>query len=214
MRRHILTVSIGCILLLPALSCMQPAAQPLQSTPAQTPPTTVNQTSATQSANTATGLNWKADGIISPGEYPSSKTYGDYQMAWSTDETYIYVGLKAKTSGWVAIGFGAGPMMKNADIIQGYAADGKAEVLDLFSTGEFGPHPADTQLGGTGDIIESTVKSDGGFTTVEFRRKLDTGDKYDKALVKGVNKIIWAFGSEPKSTLKHIVRGTGEIEIR
>lgn len=157
---------------------------------------------------------WIADGIISTGEYMSSKTYGEYQISWLSDDSYIYIGLKAKTTGWVAVGFGAGPMMKNADIIQGYAADGKAEVIDMFSTGEFGPHPPDTQLGGNSDIIESAAQTVSGFTTVEFKRKLDTGDRYDKALVKGISKIIWAYGSEPRSTLKHIVRGAGEIEIK
>jgi hypothetical protein len=209
---------VFCIILLSlVLACQQPASKPVQTpaTPSQsTAPSTPPASIPPASQPAATKNSWTADGIISPGEYTKTKAYSDYEISWSNDATYVYIGMKAKTPGWVAVGFGAESMMKNADIVMGYVADGKAQVDDDFSTGEFGPHPVDTQLGGTSDIIESAVKVDNGYTTVEFKRKLDTGDKYDKPLVKGTNKIIWAYGSEPKATLKHMARGSGEIDIQ
>ena len=105
-------------------------------------------------------------------------------------------------------------MMKNADIVEGYVSNGKAELVDMFSTGEFGPHPPDTQLGGSNDIIDPSAKVVDGYITVEFKRKLNTDDKYDRPLVKGSNKIIWAYSSEPIATLKHVSRGLGEIDIQ
>ena len=212
--RKLLPLFFCAAAILLALACQQPASKPAQSTTPSATPTSIPSTSQSEAGSNEAKVAWIADGVISPGEYARTNTYSDYQISWSNDGTYICIGMKAKTTGWVAVGFGPELMMKNADIVMGYVADGKAEVLDLFSTGEFGPHPPDTQLGGTVDIIESAAKVDNGYTTVEFKRKLDTGDKYDKPLVKGTNKIIWAFGSEPNATLKHMSRGLGEIDIQ
>ena len=92
--------------------------------------------------------------------------------------------------------------------------DGKLSIADMFSTGEFGPHPPDTQLSGTDDILASGGKVDNGYTTIEFKRKLNTGDKFDKPLIMGINKIIWAYSNEPVLTIKHSSRGSGEIELK
>jgi hypothetical protein len=148
-----------------------------------------------------------------PGEYQKNKSFGDYELSWSADGQYVYMGIKAKTTGWVAVGFDPELMMQNADIIEGYIQDGQLFIADQYSTGQFGPHPADTQQGGTDDILASGGKLDNGYTTVEFKRKLNTGDKYDKPLHKGINKIIWAYGGEPQFTLKHMARGSGEIDL-
>ncbi len=210
---------VFCTLIIALLIACQPAAKPAQTpaAPAQpAAPSTPSTPAAPIPPVSQAGANdkWVADGMISAGEYGKTRTYGDYQISWSNDNTFICVGLKAKTPGWVAVAFGPESMMKNADMFMGYVADGKAQVDDTFSTGDFGPHPVDTQLGGTNDVIESAVKVDNGYTTVEFKRKLDTGDKYDKPVVKGTNKILWAYGSEPKATLKHMSRGYGEIDIQ
>jgi hypothetical protein len=159
-------------------------------------------------------VNWVADGVISPGEYVQTKTYGDLDVNWSNDSQYLYIGLKAKTAGWVAIGFGTEGLMKNMDIVEGLVKDGKASVYDMFSTGDFGPHPPDIQQGGTDDIIEPAAISENNVTVIEFKRKLDTGDKFDKPLIKGTNKVTWAYGTNDQIFLKHTARGYGEIIIK
>jgi hypothetical protein len=208
-----MTLLLGsCILVISLMaSCQQPATVPAQPS---SPPAQSATTPSTNQADSGKKGQWISDGIISAGEYAKTGSYDNFQLSWSNDDSFIYAGIKAKTTGWVAVGFGAESLMKNADIIQGYVADGKAVVMDTFSTGQFGPHPPDTELGGTNDIIETSAKIDNAYITVEFKRKLDTGDKYDKPLVKGTNKIIWAFSSEPKATLKHTARGHGEIDIQ
>jgi hypothetical protein len=216
MKKSGLIIVVLCALIISMFAACQPAAKPAE-TPAVPPPSNVPVTppaSTPPASQPAPTNKWVSDGVISAGEYAGSKTYGDYAISWSNDATYVYIGLKAKTTGWVAVGFGPETMMKNADMVMGYVADGKAQVDDTFSTGDFGPHPVDTQLGGTNDIIEPAVKVENGYTTVEFKRKLDTGDKYDKPLLKGTNKILWAYGSEPRATLKHMSRGSGEIAIQ
>jgi hypothetical protein len=98
-------------------------------------------------------------------------------------------------------------------MILGLVKDGTAELHDQYSTGNYGPHRDDTVLGGTDDIIEFGGKEDDGFTMVEFKRKLDTGDTYDLPLSTGANKIIWAYGSQDSMEAKHSSRGYGEIDL-
>jgi len=156
---------------------------------------------------------WLADGIIKAREYHGSNVYGDYEIYWRSDEQYVYIGVRAKTNGWVSMAVQPGSRMKDADMVFGFVTDGEATVLDLFSTGDFGPHPPDTELGGTDDILEFGGKEEGRLTTIEFKRSLDTGDDYDIPLSQGVNQIIWAYGSGDKLTQKHTNRGYGEIKL-
>lgn len=156
---------------------------------------------------------WSADGVITVEEYLGEMQYGDYEIHWVSDEQYVYIGISAKTTGWVAVGFQPGRRMKDADMVFGFVKDGETTVYDLFSTGDFGPHPLDTELGGTDDILEFGGSEAEGFTTIEFKRALDTGDEYDNPLSQGINKIIWAYGSDDKLTLKHARRGYGELNL-
>ena len=98
-------------------------------------------------------------------------------------------------------------------MIFGFVKDGKIEVYDLYSTGIFGPHSLDTELGGTDNILEYSGIEEGGFTTIEFKRSLNTDDKFDILLSEGINKIIWAYGSSDSLKLKHSTKGYGEINL-
>jgi len=203
-----------CVLLISLLPACQPTPR-APSPPAVTPQAAVPPAPPSNPLPApAAAMTWVADGIISADEYQDSRTYGDYTIYWSNDSAFIYMGMKARTAGWVAVGFGAEAFMKNADIIMGSVKDGALTIADTFSTGEFGPHPPDTQLGGTDDILSSAGKTANGYTVVEFKRKLDTGDKFDKPLVRGINKIIWAYANESVLTIKHSSRGSGEIELK
>jgi hypothetical protein len=153
------------------------------------------------------------DGIISPGEYAHSQAYGDYSLHWSSDAENIYLAMSAKTPGYVAFGIQPGKTMKDADIIIGLVVDGKAQLLDTYSTGDYGPHPEDTAQGGSDDILKSGGRQDGGYTTIELKRALKTGDAFDQALVKGTNKVMWAYSMAADPGTKHIARGSGEISI-
>jgi hypothetical protein len=104
--------------------------------------------------------------------------------------------------------------MQNADIIFGVVTDGQASVYDMFSTGIWGPHPEDTELGGSSDISVFGGSETDGYTVIEFQRALDTGDAdYDHTLVPGDNSIIWAFGTGDSLTIQHSTRGSGSITI-
>jgi hypothetical protein len=188
-----------------------PSEPSIPSEPPPSPPASLPQPPPVSSSPQP--IAWSADGVVSSGEYTNINTYGDYEINWTSDEKYVYIGLKVKTNGWVALGIQPGLMMNNADIVLGDVSDGKVAVYDQFSTGNFGPHVSDTELGGTNDILEFGGTEVGGYTTIEFKRALDTGDKYDHPLLKGVNKIIWAYGSDDQSKIKHVSRGYGELDL-
>lgn len=154
-----------------------------------------------------------ADGVVSVGEYKNQVTYQSLEIFWSNDEVYIYLALKGKTKGYISIGIQPGSMMKNSDIILGFIKEGKVELFDQYSTGDFGPHPSDKDLGGTNDILEYGGKEEDDYTIIEFKRLLKTEDKYDLELKPGKNKIIWAYSDQDNLQARHGTRGYGEIII-
>jgi hypothetical protein len=156
---------------------------------------------------------FKPDGVISEGEFENQVKYRDLEIFWKSDGKYIYMSLRGKTQGYISIGIQPGSMMKDADIILAYVEKDQIEILDQYSTGDFGPHPSDEELGGTNDILEYGGMELDGFTTIEFKRLLKTEDKYDLELKQGKNKIIWAYSNRDHPQAGHSTRGYGEIEI-
>ncbi|MHB8119924.1 MAG: DUF2202 domain-containing protein [Methanothrix sp.] len=163
----------------------------------------------------ATG-EWKADGIVGESEYsrsmvlqgPARQGYsgGEMEISWKNDQEYLYLALNGSTDGWLAIGFEPLEWMKNADIILASVQGSKATVLDEYCTGNYGPHIEDTMLGGTNDIAEFGGSKGAGRTVIELKRKLDTGDKFDKAFSPGqAISIIWALSKNSDISLKHNV---------
>ncbi|HNX39055.1 MAG TPA: DUF2202 domain-containing protein [Methanothrix sp.] len=168
---------------------------------------------------------WKADGIIGGNEYsrsmllvaPSRQGYmgGDMEVSWKNDDEYLYLGLNGSTDGWLAVGFDPLEWMKNSDIILASAQAGKAVVLDEYCTGNYGPHIEDTMLGGSSDILESGGSRAAGRTIVELKRKLDTGDRFDKAFAPGqAVSMIWALSNNPDISQKHnVAYGEGILTL-
>lgn len=157
---------------------------------------------------------WKADGVVGESEYsrsmllhgPARQGYsgGEMEVSWKNDGQYLYLGLNGSTDGWLAIGFEPLEWMKNADIILASVQASKATVLDEYCTGNYGPHIEDTMLGGTNDIADFGGRKEAGRTFIELKRKLDTGDKFDKAFSPGqAISIIWALSDSADVGLKH-----------
>jgi len=158
-----------------------------------------------------------SDGIIGDDEYEHSESFdnGNYQLIWTVADDLISMGIIGKTTGWVGIGFAPTVMMKDADIILAGMKDDEMYWTDSFSTGNFGPHPPDTELGGTDDISNLTVNEQDGITTAEFVRKLDTGDEYDAVLTIGDEvSFLWAMSTEDDPQVKHNTpKGKGVITL-
>jgi hypothetical protein len=159
---------------------------------------------------------WKADGVVGESEYsrsmplqsPARQGYrgGEMEISWRNDQEYLYLAMNSSTDGWLAIGFEPLEWMKSADIIMACVQANKTVALDEYCTGNYGPHIEDTLLGGTDDIAEFAGRNEAGRSVVELKRKLDTGDKFDKAFSPGqAISIIWALSDNPDISIKHNV---------
>lgn len=202
------SVLIALILVLLVLSsgCIQPEEAP-----------EVTEKAATE--------EWKADGIVGEGEYsrsmilqgPARQGYsgGDLEISWKNDQEHLFLALNGSTEGWLAIGFDPLEWMKNADMILASVQEGRVNVLDEYCTGNYGPHIEDTMLGGSDDITESGGSKSAGRTVIELKRKLDTGDKLDKALSpEEAVSIIWALSGNHDISLKHnVAYGEGILTL-
>lgn len=125
-------------------------------------------------------------------------------MSWilNSDNTIDFT-ISAVTSGWVAIGFSSGtlPSMVNSDVVIGYVTtDGSVKVDDYYINSRSATCPGgvctDTSMGGTRDIYNILGKEENGVTTIQFRRKLSTGDsKYDVDITNRDMAVVVAYGN-------------------
>jgi hypothetical protein len=178
-------------------------------TPTPTPSATTTETPSPSPSE------WIPNGNIEENEYTHNALFADgsLEIYWKNDNEYFCMALKGQSKGWLAVGFEPSFRMKDADMIFGWVTEREVIVLDLYSTGPYGPHPPDTELDGSNDIFEYGGKEGETNTVIEFKRKLNTGDVYDEPLSQGQTiTIIWAMAtSDSLNTQHNIVRGTGQI---
>ena len=157
------------------------------------------------------------DGIVTSDEYEYSASFsdGEFVLHWRVENDTIIMAMEGKTTGWVAIGIEPSDKMKDADMIFGWVTDsGIANILDCYSTGTLGPHPPDTELGGTSDILCYGGTEAIGKTIIEFKRLLSTGDTNDQNIPsEGEITIIWATGPNDDFESLHEDRGYGKLNI-
>jgi hypothetical protein len=210
----LLTIAIaGCSDEIPDTTIPESPVTPAITSP---PPTTTTDASPTPPLTTTTpSSTWMPDGVISEGEYTTSRSVnaGTFVIYWKFADDAVYFGLETNSPGWAAIGFEPTSRMKDADILLGGTENGVPYMYDMFSTGPTGPHPPDTDLGGTFDITEYNAKEQAEGTVVEFSRKTDTGDAYDTVLTPGAEiTLIWAQANSDEPLLIHNI-GKGSEEI-
>jgi hypothetical protein len=123
--------------------------------------------------------------------------------------------MKAAAEGWISIGISPTVGMKDADMIIGWVdSEGHVYVFDAFSTGEYGPHPPDTELGGTDDIIEFGGTQIGEWTTIEVTRNVNSTDLYDRNFRSEDRlDVIWGYSDTEEFDDYHSARGAGQIVI-
>lgn len=168
---------------------------------------------------------WTPDGVIGDDEYfasaalygPESRGYsgGDMEVFWTTDDEHLYMALKGKTKGWISIGFDPLEWMKEADVIMGSVDGNEVVVEDQYSTESRGPHLPDEDLGGTDDILEFGGREKDGQTVIEFKRRLDTGDEFDKVISPGQKlSVIWSMSDSANLQASHnVARAEGRLNL-
>jgi hypothetical protein len=160
----------------------------------------------------------KIDGIVDSMEYNSiiNLVPDSLIMYYTVDSFRIYIALKSRVPGWLAIGFDPERGMKNADMIVLYQEkNGNWVLKDEYSKGIYGPHMEDEKIGGKNNIENFRVKVSNDYKVVEFVRKLSTGDKYDRVLLPGRKvKVIFAAAKSSDIRKKHdLFKGMKEITL-
>ncbi len=212
-----LIVLLGVLLITFAAGCGGAKSEPAKPATSATPATTAQATTPSVGEKKPVLAQkpgeWKADGLIADNEYSKVQSLAEVEVFSRIDGDKVRIALKAKTNGFVAIGFDPADRMNGADVILGFVKDGKASVADMYSTGPTGPHPPDDQQGGRNDVTVFGGSKKDGITVIEFERKLVTGDDKDKIIKVGDNKIIWAIGDVEAFAGRHTKRGSGVLKL-
>lgn len=79
---------------------------------------------------------------------------------------------------------------KGSDNYLFYMEGGKPVTLDLYQTKRTGAPVADDKEGGKNSILAAAATYEGGKWTVEFSRKLKTGEATDAEIVPGKKLIL------------------------
>jgi hypothetical protein len=157
------------------------------------------------------------DGIIAPGEYPGSASFGggSFVLRWRVEGRTLFMAMDAASAGWVAVGFGAARAMDQADMVFGIVSPGgEARCVDAFSDGPFGPHPPDAESGGKDDISAFAGRREGERVVFEFSRPLATGDGRDKDLpLSGPVSLVWAVGMDTDFDSPHAAAGSAILDF-
>jgi len=134
-------------------------------------------------------------------------------LNWNIDQTAgtIDVALQCKCTGWVAFGPGEpvnGGMIGTDAILAWINPDGTLTISDnMINDRQASAIVPDITVGGTDDILGSFGKFEGGVTTIIFRRKLVTGDKFDRDFVTGP---MWAsYAYNPTTPGPNLVQHLG-----
>lgn len=149
----------------------------------------------TDSATAASVLPPAIDGQIVGSEYANHYLAEsiNIELHWTIEGDFIYIGLRVPTRGWVAIAWDpSGPIMEGEDIIIGYVKEGSLYLQDYFAVTSVS-HASDVSLGGRDDLLEKAGAESEQGTVLEFRRKLDTQDRFDRPLAKGTHTVQLAY---------------------
>ncbi len=159
-------------------------------------------------------VDWVPDGVISEGEYSVHYSGDGFDLYLRVENESLMVGIVAQTRGWVAVGFGGGPGMRDTDMVIAYVLpNGTVRISDEYSTGFSGPHNPDRIYGGSFDITSYGGK-EGNVTVVEFSRPLETGDRYDFQIKPGEEfRVAWAYGSIDDFLSMHSKAGSFRVRL-
>jgi hypothetical protein len=146
----------------------------------------------------------KVDGVIEEGEYEQHLRIDQVNMDlyWTIANDKIYFGLRSAAKGWLALGLDPTQGMKGADIIFGFVKDDQATVLDEYAP-SISSHVPDTDLGGQDDLLQRAGREDSQGTTIEWVRRLLTGDLKDRSITAGRHVVMLAYSPSDDPTGYH-----------
>jgi hypothetical protein len=161
------------------------------------------------------GGNGEAAPTVSVREGFEQATVAGVDVQWRVEGDELTVQMTAATTGWVAVGFDPSRMMRDANIIIGYVADGEVMISDDYGTGNTS-HGHDVDNGGTNDILSAEGTEENGSTQITFTIPLDSGDSWDKPLAPGNSyTVVVSHGPDGADNFGeyHADRGSFEMEL-
>ncbi len=153
----------------------------------------------------------KVDGTIGPDEYEHQYRIDQVNMDlyWTIHGDRIYFGLHSAAQGWLAVGFDPdGPAMQGADIVFGWV-EGDTVVINDEHAPTLSSHVKDVDLGSRDDLLQRAGSEDEQGTTLEWVRRLLTGDSKDRSITAGKHLLMLAYSESDDPTGYH-----GEAGLR
>ncbi len=139
---------------------------------------------------------------------------GDMTFKWSIEGNKMHATLRAKTTGWIAVGFNPTKGMKDAMYVLGAEKDGKVKVENHFGTSERA-HTPYKELDCKETVTNTSGKLDGEYTEISFTIPTDANDKCSKPLAMDKDtKVLLAFGSGKKFSLGHPFKATMMVNLK
>jgi DOMON domain-containing protein len=147
-------------------------------------------------------------------EYERSQTISTVEVSWTIDGDNLRMALSAPCTGYISVGFDPENRKEGGNYIIGYVADGEAVVRDHVGT-RGNLHDADTDLGGTDNILAFAGTEIDGQTTLEFIIPLDSGDDFDRPLVPGNKHVILVAFQNTRDDLIsiHSRHGVAQVDL-
>lgn len=157
------------------------------------------------------------DGTIAAGEYAHQYVATDIGMTvfWTVEGDEVRLAAQVPGKGWIAVGWGGeGPIMQGFDIAIAYVDSAGPHVADNFANDAAG-HVADTELGGTSDLLEAEASESPDGTVLEIRRKLATGDaEHDRPFHEGAMPVLLAYADVDDFMTYHDThRATAQLDF-
>ncbi|GAB5601862.1 hypothetical protein FJNA_03860 [Thermus sp. FJN-A] len=136
----------------------------------------------------------KVDGRVAGGEYAKRFVHekSGFTLYWSVVGDTLYLALEGESKGWIGLGFLAEKTdkKKGADQYLFYVEEGRPVALDMYQVKRTGAPVPDEKEGGKNSILAFAATYEGGKWTVEFSRKLKTGEATDVEIVPGRKLIL------------------------
>lgn len=160
-------------------------------------------------------LFFSAPTQLSAVQYDHTIELDRMSFAWKLDGKNIHIQLKAKTKGWVAVGFNPKKAMQGANFIIGYVKRRKVKIQDEYGI-RLNDHIRDVLNQGENNISNVTGKESRGVTTISFTIPLNSGDESDTKIdPKSMNKVLLAFGpAKDDFHTKHVFRTALNVNLK
>jgi hypothetical protein len=134
-------------------------------------------------------------------------------LAWTELDGAMRFRFSAPTRGWLAVGFGGGPAMKDASLLIGYVDEDGGHGRDDHGTSPVS-HSPDADLGGSDDLEDMEFQEDEDQTVFSFTLPVEPSDSLDPELAPGTSvRILVAWGDRDAFSGMHSEAFTAMIEL-